>query len=90
MDREQTKKAFVFEARTTYTAITNGVLEKYGKSAHIDHHSLKYQTQKVEAEGDTLLTQLLDRTPETYISRLGILQQDIYTSEETLLSIDSC
>ena len=60
MDREQTKKSFVFVARAAYAETTNDILEKYGKSARIDHRSLKYQKQKAETEVSDARKKVID------------------------------
>lgn len=73
MDRKMSHRNFLGEARVAYAEITNEILRKYGHSARIDHHSLAYQRKRAMAEGDAFLVKLLDRVPETHISRMGML-----------------
>lgn len=76
MERYFRQKEFLMNARRSYAEITNETLRKYGKSARIDHHSLKYQKEKALAEGDTLLAKILDRLPEQHIANGGILDTE--------------
>lgn len=75
MDRRFSDPKFIKELRISYQDITNEILKKYGRSARIDHRSLKAQKMEAEANGDEFLAKLLDRIPEKHISKNGILDE---------------
>lgn len=75
MDRRFSTPEFIKELRISYQDITNEILKKYGRSARVDHRSLKAQKLEAEANGDEFLAKLLDRIPENHISKHGMLDE---------------
>ena len=63
---------FIFQLREDFANIQNQVLAEKGFSVRVDHRSLKAQKKAAEKNGDKFLSELLDRTPEKYLSALPL------------------
>ena len=71
-DRKWCNRKFVFQMREDFAKIQNQVLEENGFSVRVDHRSLKAQRDEAIRNGDTFLTELLNRVPEKYLSPLPL------------------
>ena len=71
-DRKWHDRHHLFQLREDFAKIQNEVLEEKGFSVRVDHRSLKAQRDDAIRNGDKFLAELLDRTPEKYLSHLPL------------------
>lgn len=65
--REWNNQSTVPRLRTSWAAMHNAELKKYGLDARIDHRSLEDQKKDALAKGDTEKAAELDRSPEVHL-----------------------